>query len=130
MFLRYIAVVLMLSSISIYANDPNDPYTILQKWDKRKAKDGELTIVMAAVVGSLLIDFWREEGLSNELPFRGTLYSLINKHQTTDNNPNVDNLKYLEEKTLEHHQRLLTFFRKSKNKTLENATLEAFPELK
>ncbi len=136
MFLRYIAIVLILSSISMYANDPNDPYPILQRWDKgERAKKREVSTVMMSL-SALWKDFLgdKEKGdevLLKKLEERGTLYWVITEHQKNIDNPNQDKLAFLAKHTLDHHKGLLLLFGNPvMNKPeMVDAILKAFPEL-
>ncbi len=136
MFLRYIAAVLMLSSILVYAN-PIDPYTILQKWNQgERAKKGETSTVMMSLSG-LWKDFLgdNKEGdkpLLERLPKRGTLYRVITEDQKNTDNPNQDKLAFFVKQTLQHHRGLLDLFGNPAMNTPETAEAirKAFPELK
>ncbi len=130
MFLRYIAAVLMFSSLSMYAN-PNNSYAILQKWDREEAEEGELSVLMEHVNPHPINDFWREKELLKELSQRGTLYDVIGQHKEKTNSPNSRRLNDLSKTTLEHHRNLLYHFRHpvTRNTEVENTILKAFPEL-
>ncbi len=132
MFLRYIVAVLMLSSISVYADNFDKAADILQKWQKREALKGEFSIVIEHVVGHELGDFWREKELPEELPQRGALYRVVTEHTQNSTNPNTDKLKYLLRTTLQHHRDLLKLFgnpKMNKSKIVKEIH-KAFPELK